>query len=68
MPAIRAGSKAQVHSVFGQGLRTPQEREALRASLPDDTDLSAVNDVIARGCSAPWITTHVEELPTGPMP
>jgi hypothetical protein len=68
MPAIRAGNKGQVQSVFGQDLTTAQEREALRDVLPPDTDLSAVNDVIARGCSASWIRAHLDELATWPMP
>jgi hypothetical protein len=62
------GQQGQVHSVFGQDLTTAQEREVMRASLPADTDLSAVNDVIARGCSARWITGHLDELETWPMP
>jgi hypothetical protein len=39
-----------------------REREAFRSSLPPGSDLGAVNDAIARGCSASWIREHLGEL------
>jgi hypothetical protein len=58
------GQQGQVQSEFGQGLTRAEERFA----LPPDADLSAVNDVIARGCSARWIRAHLDELATWPLP
>jgi hypothetical protein len=39
-------------------LETLADRDAFRASLPDGTNMVAVNDLIAKGCSAAWIRAH----------
>jgi len=35
------------------------DRDAFRSSLPSSTNMAAVNDLIAKGCSAAWIRDHV---------
>jgi hypothetical protein len=48
-----------VHPDFGTGLTTLAARDAFRASLPAGTNIAAVNDEIAQGCSASWIQSHL---------
>jgi hypothetical protein len=48
-----------VHPAYAADLTNLSEREAFRASLPPGTNMAAVNDAIARGCSASWIRSNV---------
>jgi hypothetical protein len=62
------GPQGQSHAEFGQGLTTLLEREAFRQRLPAGADLAAINDTIARGCSARWLGAHVDTLGSEPLP
>jgi hypothetical protein len=54
-----SGLQGAPHSDYGPGLLDLNARDAFRASLPPGTDMTAVNDAIAQGCSASWIRTHL---------
>jgi hypothetical protein len=57
-----SGAEGMVHPTYGAGLVTLSEREAFRASLPPGTDMAAVNDAIARGCSADWLRDNLDSV------
>jgi hypothetical protein len=57
------GPQGQSHSHYGSGsLVTEQDREFFRKNLPTVTHMAAVNDAIARGCSAQLIRDHLGSL------
>jgi hypothetical protein len=57
------GPQGQPHPDYGSGpLMTVRDRDAFRESLPTDARIGAVNDAIARGCSAQWIRGHLGSL------
>jgi hypothetical protein len=57
------GPQGQPHPDYGAGpLVTGSERDAFRGNLPSGTHMAAVNDAIARGCSAQWIRSHLGSL------
>jgi hypothetical protein len=62
------GPQGQNHPAFATGLTTLSDREAFRASLPADTNMAAVNDAIARGCSPAWIKGHLTSSTTIAQP
>jgi len=50
------GAEGAGHPDYGSGpLTTLANRDAFRSSLPSSTNMAAVNDLIAKGCSAAWI-------------
>jgi hypothetical protein len=53
------GPQGQPHPDYGSGLVTERDRDVFRENLPAGTQMAAVNDAIARGCSAQWIRTHL---------
>jgi hypothetical protein len=64
-----SGPQGQNHTVFGSGsLTSLADRESFRAKLPPGTNLAAVDDAIARGCSANWIRAHLDTLSATPAP
>jgi hypothetical protein len=53
-------TEGMAHPDYGAGpLTTLADRNTFRASLPTGTNMAAVNDLIAKGCSAAWIRDHV---------
>jgi hypothetical protein len=60
--------EGQSDPAFGQDLTTEPERDAFRQALPPGADVAAINDTIARGCSASWIRAHVDTLDHMPLP
>jgi hypothetical protein len=53
------GAQGSTHADYAGPLDTLTERDAFRASLPPGTDMAAVNDAIARGCSPSWIRANL---------
>jgi hypothetical protein len=57
------------HPDYAGLLDTLAGRDAFGTSLPDGTDMGAVHQAIARGCSASWIRSHADELTSqSPIP
>jgi hypothetical protein len=49
-------------------LTSEVERDAFRRTVQAGADVAAINDTIARGCSARWIRAHVDTLGSVPLP
>jgi len=54
-----SGVQGAAHPDYAGPLVTLSDRDAFRASLPPGTNMAAVDDAIARGCSASWIRANL---------